>query len=132
MGVKEALEAIGRQLSGGALGSAAKTLSPAEVRRRNDPDVQSPAPQASSPAPQSSAPASKMVDPATGIRFKKGGIVMDKPTKTPMGDRPLSDLGKNQKKPKSAYPAVGNTVPSTGGYKAGGMVRRGYGKARGA
>lgn len=124
MGVKEALEAIGRQLSGGALGSAAKTLSPAEVRRRNDPDVQPPAPQASAPASQSSAPTSKMVDPATGIRFKKGGIVMDKSNKTPPGDKPLSDLGKAQKVPKGTEP------PRS--YKAGGMVRRGYGKARGA
>lgn len=63
----------------------------------------------------------------------KGGIVKNAPkTSTAPGDRGLNDAGKDQKTPPTPYPKVGNTVPSTGGYKAGGMVRRGYGKARGA
>ena len=57
---------------------------------------------------------------------------MDKSNKTPKGDKPMTDLGKGQKVPPTNLPKVGNTVPSTGGYKAGGMVRRGYGQARGA
>ena len=120
MGVKEALESIGKSLSGGLAGAAAKALSPAEVSRRNDPDAQAPQPkQAASDAD------SKMVDPKSGIRFKKGGVV-------PPGDKPVADLGKGQKVPPKGFPTIGNTVPSSGGYKAGGMVRRGYGKARGA
>ena len=57
---------------------------------------------------------------------------MDKSNNTPKGDKPMTDLGKGQKVPPTNFPKVGNTVPSTGGYKAGGMVRRGYGQARGA
>lgn len=57
---------------------------------------------------------------------------MDKSNKTPAGDKPLADLGKGQKVPPAGFPVVGNKVPSSGGYKAGGMVRRGYGRARGA
>ena len=57
---------------------------------------------------------------------------MDKSNKTSAGDKPLADLGKAQKMPPSRFPIVGNKVPAAGGYKAGGMVRRGYGRARGA
>ena len=68
MGVKEAMETVGRALSGGAAGAAAKVLSPDAVHRRIDPE-------AVPPEKAASEPASKMVDPKTGIRFAKGGMV---------------------------------------------------------
>ena len=115
MGLKETLQAVGKTLSGGMAGAAATQLDPAARRAKID------AATSDTPAPEASEPASKMVDPKTGIRFKAGGSV----------DRSIKP-GKAQSKPPAAFPKVGNTVPSNGGYKAGGMVRRGYGKARGA
>lgn len=132
MGIKDALQAAGRALSGGMAGAAAEKLDPAARRAKIDSatsDSQS-VPQDSND-PASPNYKSKMVDPKSGIRFKAGGSV-DNSIKPAKGDKPLSDAGKAQRVPNPNLPKVGNTVPSSGGYKAGGMVRRGYGKARGA
>lgn len=73
-------------------------------------------------ASTSAAVAPAAPDPHKGDReknpdaYKKGGSVK----------------GRAQKLPDENFPTIGATVPASGGYSAGGMVRRGYGKARGA
>jgi hypothetical protein len=111
MGAKEIMEAIGKKLSGGMAGSAADDL---KKRPKKIDDAINDAVNGTSPAPQSAASSSGTDYPQNpaGVKFKAGGMVAKK----------------SQSVPPENFP----TKAQTNGYKAGGMVRRGYGKARGA
>lgn len=56
----------------------------------------------------------------------------DTSTQAPKGGASTAMAGKVVRKPAAGFGKPKGTMPSTLGFKAGGMVRRGFGAARGA